>query len=448
MQPYNSSTYFLKYLNRQVFLKYIFQKAISYCLILIITCNLSKFKKTNGVFVNSYAFGHSVTETSIFFHQYGYRGVCLSVGNRNNRNKYVKNLFEPYLLLHFWLPNINDINIYHALRLRVHNAIDLSFRKSRLIKILLKRKLVIVSRDVLLNDAAVKSLQKDYHFSSEDSTRIVKKFDSVYSKSQSETSISSLHYLVQQKSLVDYSLSKNLLRFNNKFLKKAEIIAKKNSYSEIKICTIVLRRSWKPWSGLGLDSYSQVFEYLESRNYLINLIGDVGEFYELKTAKKFNVLNSCFEYNLNPKIFQILSIINSDFCIGDQSGLQALIHFLNKRNFIINSVPFGQLQYNSVVLPRIWANENGLKTGAEEHFSTLMYRYHPIKKANSSVIYPQYYSPETVLDAVKNFVETNELNQNSLELDLKGFTNLDPECMALFSKNTSYSPVLFKELKF
>ena len=447
MQPYSFSTYFLKYLNRQVFLIYIFQRVVSCYLILMITINLSKFKKTNGVFVNSYAFGHSVTETSIFFHQYGHEGVCLSVGNRNNRNKYLKNLFEPYKLLHFWLPNINDINIYHALRLRVHDAIDLSFRKSRVVKILLKRNLVIVRRDVMLNASAISSLQRDYKLSKEDSTRIVKSFDSVYSKSQSETSMSSLHYLVQQKTLVDYSLSKNLLRFNSRFLKKAEILANEKSYSEIKICTIVLRRSWKPWSGLGLDSYSQVFDYLESRNYLINLIGDVDEFYGLKKAKKFNTLNSNFEYGLNPKIFQILSIINSNFCIGDQSGLQALIHFLNKRNLIINSVPFGQLQYNSVVLPRIWVDQNGIKATTEEHFSNLMYRYHSIKKGNDLSIYPQYYSSETVFDTVKNFVEANESNQTTLELDLKGFTNIGPECMALFSKNTSFSPILLKEFE-
>jgi len=430
-----------------VFLTYIFQKVVSYFLILIIIFNLSKFKKTNGVFVNSYAFGHSVTETSIFFHQYGHAGVCLSVGNRNNRNKYLKNLFEPYILLHFWLPNIKDINIYHALRLRVHDAIDLSFRKSSVVRILLKRNLVIVRRDVMLNASAISSLQRDYQLSKENSTRLLKNFDLVYSESQSEASMSSLHYLVQQKSLVNYSLSRNLLRFNNKFLKKAKILANKKGYSEIKICTIVLRQSWKPWSGLGLDSYLKVFDYLESRNYLINLIGDVDEFYRLKKANKFNTLNSNFEYNLNPKIFQILSIINSNFCIGDQSGLQALIHFLNKRNLIINSVPFGQLQYNSVVLPRIWADENGIKATTEEHFSNLMYRYHPIKKANHAAIYPQYYSSETVFDTVKNFVEANELNQNSLDLDLEGFTNIDPECMALFSQNTSFSPILLKEFE-
>jgi hypothetical protein len=414
----------------------------------IIVCNLSKFKNANAVFVNSYAFGHSVTETSIFFHQYGHSGVCLSVGNRNNRNKYLKNMFKPFLLVHFWLPNIKDINIYHALRLRVHNVIDLSLRESVLVKILLRRNIEIVTRYTLLNTAAVESLQRDYHFSREDSTRIVKKFDSVYSRNQSETSMSSLHYLVQQKSPVNYNLSQELLRINKKFLKQAKILTKRNNYSELKICTIVLRRSWKPWSGLGLESYSQVFEYLTDRNYLINLIGDVDEFYELKKVQSFIGVNSHLDYNLNPKVFQILSVINSSFCIGDQSGLQALIHFLNKRNLIINSVPFGQLQYNSVVLPRIWTYENGKRASVEEHFSTLMYRYHPIKNLKNLSIYPLYYSPEIVLDAVKNFVEANEFNESSLELDLKGFAKRDSECMSHFTKNTSYSPILFRELGF
>jgi putative glycosyltransferase (TIGR04372 family) len=442
--PYNSITYLLKYLDTKNIFINIFNKIIFLYLLIIIICNLSNFRRANEVFINSYAFGHSIVESSIFFNQYGHRAVCISVGNRKNRNKYIRLLFKPYILIHFWLPFLNDINIYQALRLRVHNAVNLYFKKSKIVRILLGKKLDTISREFLCNKAAVSSLQRDYNFTEQEATNLANKLF----VSQSGTSESSLHYLVQQKTLIDPNFTPKITRANIKFLKKAQGFRENYPDLELKICTIVLRRSWKPWSGLGFDSYYQVVEYLSSKNYVINVVGDVEDLPKLKNSNLLSNVYFFKDYNLNSQIFQILSIINSKFCIGDQSGVQALIHFLNKRNLILNSVPFGQLQYNSVMLPRIWVDENGIKASIEEHFGTLMYRLHPTKYANNLSIHPQYYSPETVLVAVKNFVETNELNQNTLDLDLQGFFKPDSKCISQFSKNTSYSPVLFKELKF
>jgi putative glycosyltransferase (TIGR04372 family) len=446
LQPYNYLTYFLKYIDKKNISKIIFSIFISLYLLLIIIYNLPNFRKTNKVFINSYAFGHSVTESSIFFYEYGYKAICISVGNRKNRNKYLKQLFRPYILIHFWLPSIKDINIYHGLRFRTHKNIDLFLQKSKLIKIILRKNLSIISREDLCTRAAVRNLQRDYRLTEKSAITQVDNFNAQYMKTESIFPLTALHYLVQQETLVRHSLPPKIIKLNGKFLTKAKSFKMNYSDAELKICTIVLRRSWKPWSGQGLDSYYQAIDYLHSKNYIINLIGDLDDRIKLKNDQSLGEVYWHKDYNLNSKIFQILSIINSSFCIGDQSGIQALIHFLGTENLIINSVPFGQLQYNSVILPRIWCNENGMKADIKEHFNSLFYRYHALMEMNGSRFSPQYYSPETILDAVENFVENYESHYQIMKVFPKKFVQ-DPNCMSLFSKNSTYSPILFKKLE-
>ncbi len=442
MRCYNLSS-FLKYLEGKSFIKYVFNAIIFIYLLFLIIFNLSNFRQASKIFINSYAFGHSVIESSIFFYEYGPTGVCISVGNRKNRNKYLKLLFKPHVLLHFWLPSLHNINIYQALRLRAHNTIEHFLKKSKIINVIIGKSLCVVDREFLCNRAAVRNLQQDYRLSEERAAFLLNKFTNAY-KVEENAPLASLHYLAQQKTLINYSLSGKLTKFNDKFLNRARSINNSYSSAELKLCTLVLRRSWKPWSGLGLDSFYQAIEYLASKNYLINIIGDLEDTDKLKS---FNNIYWHKHFNMNPQIFQILSIINSSFCIGDQSGVQTLIHFLNKKNLIINSVPFGQLQYNSVVLPRLWTNKNQVKATSEEHFERLLFRFHSTKSDKGEMLHPQYYSPKTVLDAVSSFVENIEAHNQVEELYPQQFFKSDPDCMLIFSKNSSFSPILLKELK-
>jgi hypothetical protein len=249
---------------------------------------------------------------------------------------------------------------------------------------------------------------------------------------------------VQQKSLINYTLSPKIVRMNNEFLNSANFFAMETFKSNLKLCTLVLRRSWKPWSGQGIYSYVKAIDYLKSKSFLVNVIGDLDDFHELRKSQVLKDVYCFSDFNLNPKIFQILSIMNSNFCIGDQSGIQALIHFFNKKNLTIKTVPFGQLQYNTVTLPRIWVDKNGVKLSLDDHFNNFLYRIHPTKDINGEPVFPKYYSPVDVLDAVKNFVENNENLYNVTGLDPKKFSNQDPNCMIRYSNNSFFSPILAK----
>jgi hypothetical protein len=433
----------LKYLGKKNLVYWVLKKLIFFYLLFLIIFNLRKFKKANAIFVNSFAFGHSVTETSIFFHEYSYDGICISVGSKFHRNKYLKFLYKPYNLLHFWLPNINNINIYHAIRKRTHETIELAFMESKLLNILTGKKIDVISRVPMLNSAAINSLVSDYSCTKDDAIKKLNEFDKAYELAEAK-SHSSLHYLVQQKNLIHYTLSPKIARMNAEFLNSADFFAMETYNSNLKLCTLVLRKSWKPWSGQGIYSYVKAIDYLKSKSFLINVIGDLNDFHELRKSQVLKDVFCFSDFNLNPKIFQILSIMNSNFCIGDQSGIQALIHFFNKKNLTINTVPFGQLQYNTVTLPRIWVDKNEVKLNLDEHFNTFLYRIHPTKDINGESVFPKYYSPIDVLDAVKDFVENNENRDSVTGLDPKKFSNQGPNCMIRFSNNSFFSPILAK----
>ena len=435
----------LKYLGKKKLVYWVLKKLIFLYLSFLVIFNLRIFRKANAIFVNSFAFGHSVTETSIFFQEYSFDGICISVGSKFHRNKYLKFLYKPHNLLHFWLPHISNINIYQAIRKRTDDTINLAFRESKLLNILIGKKIDVVSRVSMLNSAAINSLVNDYSCTKDNAIKKLNEFDKAYDLSESK-SLSSLHYLVQQRNSIPYTLSSKIARMNVDFLNSADFFAMEKYSSNLKLCTLVVRKSWKPWSGQGIYSYTKAIDYLKSKSFLINVIGDLDDFHELRKSQALNDVYCFRDFNLNPKIFQILSIMNSNFCIGDQSGIQALIHFFNKKNLTINTVPFGQLQYNTVTLPRIWVDKNGVKSSLDEHFNNFLYRIHPTKDINGESVFPKYYSPVDVLDAVKDFVENNENRDSVTGADPKKFSNQGQNCMIRFSKNSFFSPILQKFL--
>ena len=351
---------------------WIFNKIIFFYLLFIVVLNLPKFKKANGVFVNSFAFGHSVQESIVFFSEYGLNGVCISVGNKSNRNKYLKYIFKPHKIIHFWLPNLTNINLYHALRKRVHEVIDSSLQKSKIINIVVRKNFNIIDRETLCNQAAIRNLTNDYSCSEEGAVELLKKFDHDFQNSFGNQAFSSLSYLGQQKNPIQYSTPPEISHLNDKFMKTAQLLNADSLSKELKICTLILRTSWKAWSGTGFASFRQSIDYLKSKNYLINVIGDTQEFQKLLKHQSIEGVYYYKQYRLNSKIFQILSIMNSNFCFGDPSGAYELVYLFNKKTLLLNTLPFGLLRYNTVTLPRIWVDEKGDQVSLDSHSGTFL----------------------------------------------------------------------------
>ena len=409
-------------------------------LLIVVSLNKHKFQKINTIFINSYSFGHSVIESTVFFETFGVNGLCLSVGNKSNRNYYFKDIFKPNILIHFWIPDVKTLVFYQAIRKRAHEVIEVSMQNSKLIKLIIGKNLTSISRDLLLENAAKSKLVKNYNFSEKKATELITKFQNAFTKAENNHS-TALQLLVQQESdntiVLPYSLSK----LNKKLSYYLEKVADEYEFNEVKICTLVLRKSHKAWSGMGINGYRKVIEYLRNKQYLICIVGDVDEFTDLRNDPAFLGVFDHNDVDLDIKSFQILSIFNSKFCIGDQSGAQTIVHFFGKKNLILNTIPMGQTQFNTVCLPQIWKDQAGRRVAMEKHLNQLFLRVHSLKLANSEVLSASFNEPGVVLAAVKNFVEGFETN------DIKYISHskkiLDVEYFSKYTQYGGFAPEFF-----
>ncbi len=413
-------------------------------LLIVVSLNKHKFQKINTVFINSYSFGHSVIESTVFFETFGVNGLCLSVGNKSNRNYFFKDIFNPNILIHFWIPDVKTLKYYQAIRKRVHESIDVSMQNSKLIRLIIGKNLTSISRDLLLENAAKLKLVKNYNLSEKKATELITKFRNDFIKAGINHS-SALQLIVQQENYITIDLPESLSKLNQKFNHYLEKLASEHESQEVKICTLILRKSHKAWTGMGINGYVQVIEYLREKNYVICIVGDVNEFKSLRNDPAFFGVYDHNVFDLDVKSFQLLSIFNSQFCVGDQSGVQTIVHLFAKKNLIINVIPTGQNQFNTVCLPQIWKDQAGRMASAEEHLNQLFLRSHPFRLPNNKILTPSFNESSVVLTAVKNFVRGIE--QNDIKYIPHSEEIFDTEYISKYTQSGGFAPEFFKTLK-
>ena len=401
----------------------------------IVLVNLNKFRNSKIVFINSYAFGHSIIEASAFFQVYKKSSICISVGHRKNRNKYFKYIYKPQTLIHFWLPYFRTNFFNHALRKRVHSTISNDLQNSWSLRIMIGRNIVCIERDLVLDEGVINDLISNYLYSDKYSKYLNEKFKSDYEHAKNKHS-SSLQYLLQKKNLLPTNLPDKFNNYIFKFERKIQNIESQNPYKENRVCTIILRKSEKLWSGLGLEGYGELINYLNDHNYIVNVIGDFGK-KEVKSWKQTN--NSRIythkDYGLNSRIFQILSVKYSDFCLGDPSGAQVVPHFFSKKNLIFNVTPIGQFQYNTIIVPKIWM-KNGLKCSIDECLNDWLFRYKPVSSQNGDYFLSHFLPKGVMLMALKYFIDGLRQSEKMFE-KLKDFNFARDSNSLLFYSDSS-----------
>ena len=410
-------------------------------LLIVVSLNKHKFQKINTIFINSYSFGHSVIESTVFFETFGVNGLCLSVGNKENRNYYFKDIFKPNILIHFWIPNVKTLVFYQAIRKRVHEVIEVSMQNSKLIKLIIGKNLTSINRDLLLENVAKLKLVKNFGLSEKKATEVIAKFQSDFRKANNNHS-SALQLIAQQESYISLDLPYSLSKLNQRFKYNLEKLAGNYKSEEVKICTLILRKSHKAWSGMGIHGYKQIIEYLRKKQYIICIVGDVSEFINSRNDPAFFGVYDHNDFDLDDKSFQLLSIFNSQFCIGDQSGAQTIVHFIGKKNLILNTIPMGQNQFNTVCLPQIWKDQEGRKVSTEKHLNQLFLQYQPLKLSNNKVLTPNLNEPSVVLATVKNFVEGAE--QNNIKYISQSEKIFDIEYFSKYTQSGGFAPEFFK----
>ena len=411
----------------------------------IVFANLTKFRNAKIVFINSSAFGHSIIDSSAFFQVYNKASICISIGHRKNRNKYFKYIYEPQVLIHFWLPYFRTISFQYALRKKVHSTIFKKLQNSWSLRIIIGRNIKCIDRKSLLDEIVTSNLVSNYSYSEKYASYLVEKFKSDFEFADNQHS-SSLHFFVQQKNELPSNLPDKFNNYIFKFEKKMQNIKSQNSYKENKVCTIIFRKSRKLWTGLGIESYGELINYLNDKNYIVNVIGDFGK----KEYKSWNQTNNSKiythkDYGLNSKVFQILSVKYSDFCLGDSSGAQVVPHFFSKKNLIFNVTPIGQFQYNTMIVPKAWM-KNGLKCSLDEHLNDWLFRYKPFKSQNGDYFSSHFLSKEVMLKALQYFIDGLSRNETMFEKSKDFNFTTDLNCLLFYSDSSTISPAYIEYL--
>ena len=428
-----------------IFAKNLIILLVKFYLYLIILRNLKKFKKIKIIFVNDKAFGHSVHDSSLVFQAFQNEVLILSVGDKMERNKYLKFYFLPFCMIDFKLPSF--YKKYKKLNVRkiVGSRLILELNKNILIKLIGHQKIEIANRKEIIYKSTVINLKDQLNIESLEAKDLIYQLENKYIESgiQYHSAAVDINLKLNTKNI--FNESKKVQKADTKFQNLLQKNYIGNSSGSMKICTLIIRSEnhFKPWAGQGPKAYRASISHLLDLNYLINIVGDIESNLEfLKTDSVFKETFVYLDLRLNEKMHQILAIKNSQFCYGDQSGAQSLSHFFNKKTLIINQIPIGNFSYNSTILPRLWKDNDDNLAPLDVHFNDLFYREKATEISSGEFYSPHVHKESDILKSVVQFVaELESGKKKSCKVDWSSFEGA--KVARKFVKNSSISPIFF-----
>jgi len=410
----------------------------------IIVLKWKNFKQTNQIFVNLNSFGHSIIDTTSFFHVFGVKSICISVGSSQDRNKYFKELYKPYKLINFYLPNMKYNRI--RLRVKVGNAIQKNLDKSFLLKKINPNLVPCVQQSEVVDLAAARLLENKYKITNNAAKKIIDELKISF-KAADNVNGSSIQLLIGNKNNFEEANLKFLEKYLKIFQAKNKVIAKKLGVNSPKTCTLIVRRSKKAWSGVGIEGYLHTLNFLKEKNYIVHLIGDYENSRALSRKDKNMNLFTNLDYDLEKKIFEILTVFLSDFTFGDPSGAQCIPHFFNKRCLILNNIAVGQVHYNSEILPQIWKDQFDNIVSLHDHFDTLLYRQTPLKLEDGRILAPKFNDANMILACLNDFISFKGEKSKLFSKDPKYYDLAFLPDIFTYSENFSYCESFLNQFK-
>jgi hypothetical protein len=450
----NKISRILKYLSflvytfdtiKKSFAKNLFILSLKLHLYLIILSNLKKFKKIKIIFVNDKAFGHSVHDSSLVFQALKNEVLILSVGDKKERNKYLKFYFLPYCMIDFKIPSFYKNYKKLSLRKIVGGLLILELNKNILIKFIGHQKIKIANRKEIIYESTILNLKDQLNLKLLEARDLIYQLENKYIESgiQYHSAAVAINLGLYTNNI--FNESKKMQKADKKF--QHNLLQKNiNKMSEsLKVCTLIIRNEnhFKPWAGQGPLTYRASINHLLNLNYLINIVGDIESNLEfLKTDSVFKNTFVYLDFRIDEKLHQILAIKNSQFCFGDQSGAQSLSHFFNKKTLIINQIPIGNLSSNTTILPRLWKNNDGNLAPLDVHFNDLFYREKASEISNGEFYFPHVHTEHDILKSVVQFAEELEFGKkNSCIVDWSSFQG--GNVAKKYAKHSSISPIFF-----
>jgi putative glycosyltransferase (TIGR04372 family) len=344
------------------------------CLILI--CNFKKIKKAKRIFVNSWGFGHSITDTSAYLNHYRSKGIVISLGTSfgqipgTERNNFFNLLQHRKLIISLNLPSAfvtkDNWPLVHPLSLVILKLFTFLLGNSKLI--------IEGSNEQININVLPKIISRNLGINLIDGKKILT--DLLLSYKIAENHYQSPHtiqfFFKQPKinvSILKSNLNSSLADFYRKNLENKKFVC------------LTIRRGNAPYHS-NANYYQEMVRFLHVKGFRVYLLGDKQYFINLTEQDKFSyskIIINCKINKKDSKLLDLLAISDCAFVVGDQGGAWSLVHAFNKPGLIINSSCVAHLQYNVESLPRKWIYEYNKSEVSDANilFNELFFRYKP-----------------------------------------------------------------------
>ena len=344
------------------------------CLVLIY--NFKGIKKAKRIFVNSWGFGHSITDTSAYLNHYRSEGIVISLGTSfgkipgTERNNFFNLLQHHKQIISLNLPSAfvtkDNWSLVHPLTLVILKLFTFLLGNSKLI--------IEGSNEHININVLPKIISKNLGINLIDGKKILT--DLLLSYKIAENHYQSPHTI--QFFFKQPKLNVGILK--SKLNSSLADFYKKNLENKKFVC-LTIRRGDAPYHS-NANYYREVIRLLNLKGFRVYLLGDKQYFIQLTTQEKFSyskIVINCEINKQDSKLLDLFAISDCAFLVGDQGGVWSLVHAFNKPGLIVNSSCIAHLQYNVESLPRKWIYEDNKNEVSDANilFNELYFRYKP-----------------------------------------------------------------------
>ena len=394
-----------------------------------------RIRKYEEIFINYRAFGHSICDTNAFLASGEKSRLCISLGNSRERNPYFNVITPGNNLIQVILPKpkiIGRQSLRKKVGFKLFETISFIQKKGYLPRLHLvfhdNKSVVLQSiQEISLNkinlpsDKIIKTIEhiRSIDLTAREHSKSVGTWAQIYDPAK--------YGFEPKETQID-------LRFKQELRKKG--------FSPSSLVTLILRAGNSPHHGPGVNHYEPILDFLQSKNYLVIVLGDT---YCISPDLRIKFPNLALptDFDVPTRSVEFTSIYYSRFTLGDMSGIWPIFTIRGTRGLCLNTIPTKFLMNRVEVLPRLWIDKEGLPMSIDTQFQiygeTVRGRNREIEIDGYR---PSFHTPDTLLKCVKRF-ERDLAIDKPLELDgrySRYFSEFPPEMLT----NCSIAPELLE----
>ena len=389
-----------------------------------------ELKESKQIFINTWGFGHSITDSLTFLSAYK-NGIVISIGNKQNRNRTAERSLGRKHILPLQYPDC-EIECKHRIVSILNRSlrIFLSLRSP-------KNPMLFFDNRVLTN-----SIIKKIWFQMDSGSQFLAHDHTTFANLEnSYNEVTSPHFIGHTAALVLPSQS---------FFTDPKRNAKSHGFRKFsRVVLLNVRKGDSPHHSVS-DYYFQVLNYLTTLNFTVLITGDSRYILEnsrfQEIDRKDSILNLSTDADINQEV-QLRLIQDSLFAVGDQGGTWSLLHAFHKRGLLIDSIPISHLQFGVMTLPRIWLDESGHEIeNSRILFGNLFHRNKSKKMDNGATVFSvKGNSLVDILLSLQNYIES-DLFLREPKIDSRILQVTSHKDFFRFAKHSGYSDIYLRRL--